>query len=164
MGEQAEDPARANADLTATNQLQAAQNRPLASAEVIRGRVVEILRKDELNLKDHSFFVHGSSSKVVGPSSQLEMGGGDFFTVVNMDTLLIFGVRNLEKAGGGELAGVLLILDNQTIKKLQTLGLLVSKPVDDIPRHMEHIFKAGAAPVVNNVGRWVYLPPDFFKE
>jgi hypothetical protein len=164
MGEQPEEPSQAETDPKAATQPQNAQNRPLASVEVIRGRIVDILGNEGMGLKDFSFFVHGTSSRAVGPSSELKHGGGEFFTVVSMETLKIFGLRNLEKAGGGELAGVPLILDNRMIKNLQAQSLLVSKPVDDMPGHMEHIFKAAAAPIVNNFGRWVYLPPEFFKE
>ena len=116
MGEQPEDSTRPDAEPSAAKQALPAQDRPLASAEVIRGRIVDLLRKQGMSLKEYSFFVHGTSSRVVGPSSQLEHDGADFFTVVSVERLVIFGLRNLEKAGGGERVGVLLILDNQTIK------------------------------------------------
>ncbi len=137
----------------------------LASKEVLNQRLNNLLGELGISKKDNEVFAFGTSSKALLADDALQhSGAGDLFMATDMDVVKAFGLRNVAKAGGGELAGGVLVIKRSVWKWLEDQGLVVVKEIDDMPGKMEIVFKPGAAEVINERGKWIRLPPDFFKE
>ena len=137
----------------------------LASGEVIRERVVRIIRGMGHSLKEVEFYVYGTSTKEVGGESEdlRHDGVRNLFMAVDLDIASAFGSRKAA-ALGGRVCGILLVLDKATDRWLEEMGLLRAKQIDDMEGKIEYVFAPAAAPEINRRGVWVYLPPDIFEQ
>ena len=136
----------------------------LASGQVIRERVVHIIRGMGHSLKEIEFYVHGTSTKECrGQADELQHDGVlNLFMAVDMELVKTFAARKVSKLGG-QVCGILLILDKETDTWLEENGLLHTKEIDDREGKIEYVFDPTSAPMLNRRGLWVYLPPDIFE-
>ena len=136
----------------------------LASGQVIRDRVVRIIRERGHSLKDIEFYVHGTSTnECSGQPAELQHDGHlNLFMAVDMELVKTFAARKVSKLGG-KVCGILLVLEKETDHWLEENGLLHTKEIDDMVGKIEHVFDPASAPMINHRGQWVYLPPDIFE-
>lgn len=136
----------------------------LASAKVLRDRLTKFFEENGVNLKEQDFFVLGTSSKALrDPDALKHSGHGTLYMTTDMNVLKDFGVRNVRRFGGGEVAGILLIISHKTFEKLVEEGLAVNTRIGDVPGPQTEFLPASAQ-TLNEQGKWIELPPAFFKK
>ena len=132
------------------------------AAPTLRDKVRSLVTGDlGESLDDAEYFIHGTTQTSaenfsLDPSRR-------FFTAVDPKVAQIFAKRTVEKAGGGDPGGVLLLLPRDTVKSLRQNKLFRTKPIDDMPQFNESIFEPGAAETIEREGLLFALPPGFFK-
>lgn len=107
--------------------------------------------------------MHGGSSKDIGQNFK-HSGRVDLFMAADMEVVKYFGLRNIEKAKGGDLVGGLLIIGKSIFDKLKREGDILEIPVDDMPGKTQYVFKRSSAETINANGKWKYLPSAFFRK
>jgi hypothetical protein len=108
------------------------------------------------SLRGHEYFIHGTTAEVA-KSFQWESGKVLYMTK-DLATAKIFAQRTVDKAGGDERGGVVLVLEGSTVIRLRSSRLLIPRQIDDMPGHWEWVFQPGAKTIVDTEGVFMPLP------
>jgi hypothetical protein len=137
-----------------------------ATPDELTKRRRDLFAQQGLSLKTpdgtrYEWFITAGSSKDISPT--FRHGGIEhrLFTSVDMGVALTFGMRGIGKAKGGELVGVIILIEASLVRLLEMEGLLTEAAIDIGGR--EYIFEPAAARTLNESSRWIYLPPEFFR-
>jgi len=140
--------------------------RRIASSEILRERLGNIFVQEGIDLRSNEFFIHGASTRYLDSAAEpFRLNGIDpFFTAINFEAARIFGQRSIQKAGGGQLDAILVILNNDTFRALKGRNLVRSGPISGFEQFQETVFAPAAADLINRQGRFIRLGVDFFLE
>lgn len=138
----------------------------LASKGTLRERLTDVFLENGVDIRTQEFLIHGTSSRFLDDSGKAfaHNGKSDLFGAVDLDVIKHFGARNVVKAGGGQIDGVVLSLDRKLFNQMLGDGRIIRKEIDDMAGKVEFILTPSAANAVNRQGKWIRLTPEFFKQ
>lgn len=109
------------------------------------------------SLEDYEYFLHGTTDEVA-KDFEVETGRS-LFTATDPRVARFFAERSVAKAGGGQIGGVAIVLPRDAVRQLRSAGLLVARPISDMPHFLEWVFSPGAVDTIRRAGDIVTLPP-----
>ncbi|MCW5801284.1 MAG: hypothetical protein KIT31_02645 [Deltaproteobacteria bacterium] len=108
------------------------------------------------SLDGYEYFIHGTTREVAEGFALLP--GRELYTTVDRSVARHFAERTIAKAGAGEVGGVAIVLPRQQVQHLKASGQLVVRPICDMPRLLEWVFRPGARETILKAGEIVCLP------
>ncbi|WP_444932666.1 DUF637 domain-containing protein [Microbulbifer sp. JTAC008] len=136
----------------------------IPSKEILRDRMIDVLNEEGIDLSENEIFIHSTSSNTALnlDTDTINFGSRGFFTAYDFETAAIFGERTVNGTAG-VLDAVILVLPRDRVTRMEGLGQITIKPIDDMSGRNEIIFNSSARDEIINYGDLIHLGPDFYK-